>query len=213
MVSGDYYDYQRLDEDILALAVGDVAGKGISAALLMATVQSALRTQVRHCLETRRAGNSLVSTSDLVSKLNQHLYANTTPEKYATFCFGVYDERNSLFTYTNAGHLPPMLMRDGEPTMLDVNGTVVGAFPFSRYGESQILLLPGDLLLFYTDGITEAENPYGEQFGDERLLEALRRHRHLSPDEILPKVVELVSEWTASPELQDDMTLLLARRV
>lgn len=212
MVSGDYYDYQRLDSSRIAIAIGDVAGKGISAALLMATVQSALRTQIRHCLEVKQGGVD-VSTSLLVGQLNQHLYAHTTPEKYATFCFGVYDEQTALFTYTNAGHLPPILLRKGEPQLLQVNGIVVGAFPFARYQESSVSLQPGDLLLFYTDGITEPENAYGEQYGEERLLALLRKNREMPPEEILCSILEAVQDWTGSTELQDDMTLLLAQRI
>ncbi|MBS1827269.1 MAG: SpoIIE family protein phosphatase [Acidobacteria bacterium] len=212
MVSGDYYDYQRLNEDLVTIAIGDVAGKGISAALLMATVQSALRTQVRHCLDARKGADVEIATSKLVGDLNKHLHANTTPEKYATFCFGVYDDATHTLTYTNAGHLPPILMRNGETQFLEVNGTVVGAFPFSRYEESRVRLETGDLLLFYTDGITEAENAYGEQFGEERLCELLRRRTGSTSSEILASIVEQVKEWTGSGELQDDMTLLLAIR-
>lgn len=104
-------------------------------------------------------------------------------------------------------------MRGGEPRTLEVNGTVVGAFPFSSYEESRIRLEPGDLLLFYTDGISEAENAYGEQFGEERIFELLRRDKNRSPEEVLAAILHEVGEWTGSPELQDDMTLLLARRV
>ncbi|MBI4909223.1 MAG: SpoIIE family protein phosphatase [Acidobacteria bacterium] len=213
MVSGDYYDFQTLDERRVALAIGDVAGKGISAALLMATVQSALRTELRNQLKAGCDCEAVISCSQLVSHLNQHLYAHTSPEKYATFCFGVYDEVESVLTYTNAGHLPPILMRNGQNSSLDVNGTVVGAFPFSRYQESSLRLESGDLLLFYTDGITEAENAYGEQFGEERLCELLQRHTEHSPDEILKLIIAGVSEWTNSPDLQDDMTLLVLQRI
>lgn len=213
MVSGDYYDYQKLDGSRLAVAIGDVAGKGISAALLMATVQSALRTQIRHCLEGSGDGELQVSTSQLVSQLNKHLHAHTSPEKFATFYLGVYDEANSVLTYTNAGHLPPILIHDGETGFLEVNGTVVGAFPFSRYGESQVKLELGDKLLFYTDGITEAENAYGEQFGEQRLCDLLRKQHGNEPAKILSSIHDAVLEWTGSPELQDDMTLLLAARI
>lgn len=213
MVSGDYYDYQRLDHSRIAIAIGDVAGKGISAALLMATVQSALRTQIRHCLELMKGDGPEISTSTLVGLLNQHLYAHTSPEKYATFCFGVYDEQSALFTYTNAGHLPPILLRNGEPQLLQVNGIVVGAFPFARYQESSVSLEPGDLLLFYTDGVTEPENAYGEQYGEQRLLALLRKNRQMPPEEIVCSIIEAVQDWTGSSELQDDMTLLLAQRI
>jgi sigma-B regulation protein RsbU (phosphoserine phosphatase) len=217
MVSGDYYDYQLLGENRVALAIGDVAGKGISAALLMATVESSVRTQIRHCLEAMAAagaanGKDLVSTSRLVAQLNQQLYAHTSPEKYATFYFGVYDETTGLLTYTNAGHLPPILLRDGEPRLLDVNGMVVGAFPFAQWGESRLEMKSGDLLVCYTDGVTEPENEYGEMFGEQRLMELLVKHSDRDTDEIVAAVSDSVRQWTGSPDLQDDMTLLVARR-
>jgi sigma-B regulation protein RsbU (phosphoserine phosphatase) len=211
-----------MGETRLAIALGDVAGKGISAALLMASLQSAMRSQLRHCMELATAaaagGGSesaleKISTSKLVSNLNQQLYASTAPEKYATFFFGLYDEPSHLLTYTNAGHLPPILVRDGRTMTLDTNGMVVGAFPFARYGESQLRLEPGDLLLCYTDGITEPENEYGEQFGEERLIALLLEHAHLDGEVIANRIVEAVLGWTSSSELQDDMTMLLARKL
>ncbi len=141
MCSGDYYDYEVIRDSQVALAIGDVAGKGISAALLMATLQSSLRSQLQSALEiAATAGNGvggnsllpLLSTSHLVSRLNNQLHAYTSPEKYATFCFGIFDEPTGIFTYTNAGHLPPLLVRGGVAERLDVNGTVVGAFPFAN---------------------------------------------------------------------------------
>jgi sigma-B regulation protein RsbU (phosphoserine phosphatase) len=154
-----------------------------------------------------------VSTSQLVSRLNNQLHSYTSPEKYATFLLGVYDEPSGSFTYTNAGHLPPILVRDGAGTRLDVNGTVVGAFPFSVYGESRVDLRSGDLLVCFTDGITEPENEYGEMFGEDRLVDLVVRNAHRSETEIVDIVLESVHQWTASEELQDDMTLLLARRL
>jgi sigma-B regulation protein RsbU (phosphoserine phosphatase) len=160
-------------------------------------------------------GNSklAVSTASLVSQLNQQLYSFTSPEKYATFFFGVYDDRAGTFRYTNAGHLPPILLRGGEALRLDINGMVVGAFEFAQYDESCIRLDPGDLLLFYTDGITEPENEYGEMFGEDRLIDVVQRSLDRGEDEIIANVIQSVRQWTGSPELQDDMTLLLARRV
>ncbi len=207
IVSGDYYDYEVVGGDQIAMAIGDVAGKGISAALLMATLQSSLRTYLN------AGSEGSASTSWLVSRLNQQLYATTSAEKYATFCLGLYDEPGSCFTYTNAGHVPPLLVRNGEVQRLDVNGTVVGAFPFSEYGQSCVNLEAGDLLVCYTDGITEPENEYGEMFGEERLMELLAKNAHRGEAEIVEMILEGVRQWTASDELQDDMTLLLARRV
>jgi len=207
IVSGDYYDYEIARDAQVALAIGDVAGKGISAALLMATLQSSLRTQLSGHADAPH------SAARLVSQLNQYLYANTTAEKYSTLCLGLYDEASSSFLYTNGGHLPPLLVRRGEVQRLDVNGTIVGAFPFAEYGESRIALEPNDLLVFFTDGVTEPENAYGEMFGEERFMDLLVRNAHLGEEEIVQAVVDSVREWTGSDELQDDMTLLLARRV
>jgi sigma-B regulation protein RsbU (phosphoserine phosphatase) len=213
MVSGDYYDYESIRGKQIALAVGDVAGKGISAALLMATLQSSLRTQLQGWDWTANGDAPQVSPSRLVSRLNNQLYTYTSPEKYATFCLGVFDEANGSFSYTNAGHLPPLLFRGGEARRLDVNGTVVGAFPFATYEESRIDLQSGDLLVCFTDGITEPENEYGEMFGEERLIDLIAKNSHRSEEQIIELVLESVHEWTASEELQDDMTILMARRI
>ncbi len=214
MVSGDYFDYQTLLDSKVALALGDVAGKGISAALLMATVGSSLRTQLRNCMEAvmRNGGHMPVPVSQLVAQLNQQLYNDTAPEKYLTFYLGIYDEASGVLTYTNAGHIPPILIRRGEALRLDVNGTVVGAFPFAQYGESAIELQSGDLLVCYTDGVTEPENDYGEMFGEERLIEVLLRNSDREEQAIVDAVMDAVRSWTGSPELQDDMTMLVARR-
>jgi sigma-B regulation protein RsbU (phosphoserine phosphatase) len=213
MVSGDYYDYDMLGEFLLAIALGDVAGKGISAALLMATLQSSVRTRLSFSRDAAViSGESpRLSTSVLVGSLNAQLYKTTSPEKYATFFLGVFDTASSRLHYTNAGHLPPMLFRKGKVTMLEIDGTVVGAFPFSEYGESHVDLEPGDVLLCYTDGITEPENAYGEMFGDERLIETVQRNMNKSEEQILDAVVEAVLAWTGAGELQDDMTLVIAR--
>jgi sigma-B regulation protein RsbU (phosphoserine phosphatase) len=219
MVSGDYYDYELIRDTQIALAIGDVAGKGISAALLMATLQSSLRTQLQSWLEVAAtaAGNGTVmppvSTSQLVGRLNNQLHSYTSPEKYATFLLGVYDEPSGSFAYTNAGHLPPILVSDGVGTRLDVNGTVVGAFPFSNYGESRVNMSSGDLLVCFTDGVTEPENEYGEMFGEDRLMDLVVRNAHRGDQEIIDLVIASVQQWTASEELQDDMTMLLARRL
>lgn len=217
LVSGDYYDYQQLHQNRLAIAIGDVAGKGISAALLMATLQSSFRAQLRGSLTMAASPGEIhaqiaVSTSNMVTQLNQQLHADTSPEKYATFYLGVFDEPTSTLTYTNAGHLPPILVRDSEATRLDVNGMVVGAFAFARYNESKIRLREGDLLVFFTDGITEPENEYGEMFSEDRLADLVLKNAHLDDSEIVTCILGAVRQWTGTDELQDDMTLLLVRR-
>ena len=222
MVSGDYYDFVRLGDSGLALAIGDVAGKGISAALLMAAIQSAMRTQLTagipvHAMAASGGGNSkahiALSAVDLVSQLNKQVYANTSAEKYATFYFGLYDDDTRTLTYTNAGHLPPILMRDGQAERLDVTGTVVGAFPFAAYEEKSVELRRGDLLVAFTDGIVEPENEYGEAYGEDRLIDLLARYQHRESKEIIARVMETVEQWTGTSELFDDMTILVARSV
>lgn len=216
MVSGDYYDYQVVGRQKLAFAIGDVAGKGISAALLMATLQAALRAQLNSNVPQHENECSVapeIDCSALVTKLNQQIFATTAPEKYATFFFALWDEGACTLTYTNAGHLPPLLIRNGEVTPLNSNGLVVGAIPRAQYDESCLTIHPGDLLVCYTDGITEPENAYGEMFGEERLIELVKKHAHQDDTDIVRIVMDAVRSWTGSPELFDDMTLLLARQV
>ena len=216
MVSGDYYDYQDIGRGKLAFAIGDVAGKGISAALLMATLQAALRAQIMQYHPERGNGRSRepeLDAAKLVSALNQQIFAHTSPEKFATFFFALFDEPTRTLTYTNAGHLSPLLFRNGDVVPLDTNGTVVGAFPFATYDESCLTMNAGDLLVCYTDGITEPENAYGEMFRDQRLIELVQKHSHRADHEIVAIVLEAVRAWTGTPELHDDMTLLLAREL
>jgi sigma-B regulation protein RsbU (phosphoserine phosphatase) len=204
-VSGDYYDYQPLPGNKAVLALGDVAGKGVSAALLMASVQACLRMQVADASED-------MSPAKMVSRINQQLHLNTSAEKYATFFLAVYDDATGDFTYTNAGHLPPLLVRAEKATALDVNGMVVGAFARSLYTESKIRIEPGDVLIGYTDGISEAENEFGEMFGDERMKEVVERAAGLDADGIIHSLTEAARKFAGAPELQDDMTVMVLKR-
>jgi len=210
MVSGDYYDFMALSEHSLAFAIGDVAGKGISAALLMATIQSTMRTQ----LSTSNGSGPLhLSAARMVSILNKQLYATTAPEKYATFFFALYEESTHSLTYTNAGHLAPILLRGATIQTLDSTGTVVGAFPFARYEEKTVPLEHGDMLVAYTDGIVEPENAYGEMFGEERLTDLIVKYAKTDSSEIIARTMDSVNLWTGSSELQDDMTMVVVRRI
>jgi phosphoserine phosphatase RsbU/P len=210
MVSGDYYDFMALPNDGLAFAIGDVAGKGISAALLMATIQSTMRTQL-----SGASGSPLerLSAAKMVATLNRQLYATTSPEKYATFYFALYDDALHTLTYTNAGHLAPMLLRGNDLQMLDSTGTVVGAFPVAIYEEKTVSLEQGDVLLAYTDGIVEPENVYGEMFGEDRLKDLLVKYSRADSAELIARTMEAVVQWTGAGELQDDMTMVVARRL
>jgi sigma-B regulation protein RsbU (phosphoserine phosphatase) len=211
-VSGDYYDFLELGENRVGLVLGDVSGKGISAALVMAAIQSALRAQFYNGYsQAAHSESSQVSTAQIVARLNRQLYESTPAEKYVTFFYGVYDGTTRKLTYTNAGHLPPVLFRNGEVVRLRTGGTVVGLFTSVRFEEEEIQLQPGDVLLAYTDGITEPENSYGEEFGEERVLEVAKRALAATPELLVDEIYRSVSDWTGSPELQDDMTLIVAK--
>jgi sigma-B regulation protein RsbU (phosphoserine phosphatase) len=207
IVSGDYYDFIPIGQRQTAIIIGDISGKGISAALLMASVQSALHAQLT------MDASEVHSTATLVSRLNRQLYENTPPEKYATFYCGLYDNQSGRLCYTNAGHLAPMIIRGANVTRLESNGTVMGLFPDFPFEQSAIDLERGDLLAAFTDGITESENKLEEQFGDARLLELLIRHRHKPVEEILRIVGDAVRDWAHDLDNQDDITMLLARRL
>jgi sigma-B regulation protein RsbU (phosphoserine phosphatase) len=222
-VSGDYYDFVPLDERNLALVIGDVAGKGISAALMMAGLQSMLHTQfdlTRDSLVRRAVAGDGGSTAPpaadavaaLVGQLNRQLYRQITKGRFATFFCGLYDDETGELTYTNAGHPPPMILRDGALHRLEKGGVVLGIFPGAQYEQETVSLQPGDLFLLFTDGITEPENSYGEEFGEQRLLALIGRNAHRPVAEIAAAVMSAVREWTGSPELQDDMTVVVARR-
>lgn len=208
-VSGDYYDFVKLPH-ALVIALGDVAGKGISAALLMASIQSTMRTQLT---SAHGSGTAKISTAELTANLNYQLYNTTSAEKYATFFVGIYDEVSHTLTYTNAGHLPPMLIRGEQVQLLDPTGTVVGAFARAVYEEKTIEMQAGDLLVAYTDGITEPENAYGEMYGEQNLQNSLVKLESMESGEIISRIIETVNQWTAAPEPQDDMTMVVARRV
>jgi sigma-B regulation protein RsbU (phosphoserine phosphatase) len=211
-VSGDYYDFFPVDENRLALVLGDVSGKGISAALLMAAIQSALRAQFYD-----GAGQSpkpaSFSTAEVVERLNRQLYANTPLEKYVTFFFAAYNAQSRKLSYANGGHLPPVLFRQSRIERLRAGGTVVGLFPFSSYEEGDVRLEAGDLLMAFTDGMTEPENIYGEEFGESRVIEVARRALSAPLEILAEEIYRSVNDWTGSPELQDDMTLLVAKAI
>jgi phosphoserine phosphatase RsbU/P len=211
-VSGDYFDFQPLSGDRLALVLGDVSGKGISAALLMAAIQASLRAQFYDGRTiSPAASDSVISTADIVERLNRQLLDSTTAEKYTTFFYGIYDARSRTLTYTNAGHLAPALFRRDRILRLDCGGTVVGLFRGMKYDQEKIQLEPGDVLLGFTDGLTEPENSFGEEIGEERLFGAARRALSGSPDLIAQEIYHEVDDWTGSPELQDDQTMIIAQ--
>lgn len=212
VVSGDYYDFLRFSDSRVGLVLGDISGKGISAALLMASIQSALHAQFYDGHSS--AGITQVaplSTAEIIRRLNRQLFESTPREKYATFFYGIYDSETRQLTYTNAGHLPPFFFHGGKIDRLEAGGTVVGLFGSVTYEQAVVELGPGDTVLAFTDGLTEPENIYGEEFGEARLLEVAYRALG-SPSEVLvEEIYRSVNDWTGQPELQDDMTVIVAR--
>ena len=212
VVSGDYYDFVSLGEGRAAVVLGDISGKGISAALLMATLQSALHAQFYDGLAPSKASSVWpTSTAEVVARLNRQIYLSTPREKYVTLFYGVYDGAKRSLTYTNAGHLPPVLFRADRIERLEGGGTVVGLFPSATYQQAEVSFEPGDLLLAFSDGITEPENGFGEEFGESRLLEVAQHARGAPPEMMADEIYRTVSDWTGSPEQQDDMTLVVAQ--
>ena len=197
-----------------AIVIGDISGKGISAALLMASVQAAIHAQLSTMNGSKPETDSAApSTSILVTRLNRQLFENTSSEKYATFYCALYDDSNSRLVYTNAGHLRPILVRDGKTSRLEISGMVVGMFADAPYDQTVIELQQGDLLAAFTDGITESEDASGEQFGEERLAQLLIENAARPLNEIVELVTREVRTWAYDLENQDDTTMLLARRV
>lgn len=228
-VSGDYYDFLLFGDCGLGLALGDISGKGISAALLMATLHSAVRA-FRFAGEERvlegtvaggtgytdgeevECGEMFEEPARILAMLNRHLYRSTQPEKYATLFLARYDGASQRLVYSTGGHLPPLLLRtDDTVTRLDRGGTVVGLIDNVSYEQGSERLHSGDILIAYSDGITEPENEFGE-FGEERLVEIVRRHRHLPLEAISEQVMQALRSWIGGQEQPDDITLVLARQ-
>jgi sigma-B regulation protein RsbU (phosphoserine phosphatase) len=228
-VSGDYYDFLTASSHKLILAVGDISGKGISAALLMATIHSAVRAYSVESLPQMRepvavgavagAGRVMaawpegieISPGALLGLLNHQLYESTPPEKYATLFLGIYDGRSHKLTYSNGGHLPPILIgKDGAVRRLEAGGTVVGLFDNMTYDEGSVEMHPGEIFLAYSDGVTEPENEFGE-FGEERLIDLVSANRHSPLTQISEAVTSAVDDWIGDNEQPDDITLVLAR--
>jgi sigma-B regulation protein RsbU (phosphoserine phosphatase) len=242
-VSGDYYDFlifhhpdhpdgSQGTESGVGIALGDISGKGISAALLMATLHSAVRayrlasedlvyseSAIAALTASREdlagdSGKLFESPGRILSLLNRHLFRSTQPEKYATLFLAHYDVATSQLTYSNAGHLPPLILsREGKVVRrLDRGGTVVGLMDGMRYEEARFKMNSGDILVAYSDGITEPENDFGE-FGEARLMEIVARYRDQPLEVISRQVLLALDAWIGAAEQPDDITLVLARQI
>jgi phosphoserine phosphatase RsbU/P len=204
-VSGDYYDFIQLSPTHVAIAIADISGKGISAALLMASLQAALRSQML------TEGSECLSTADLVARLNKHLVRNTGDDRFATFFIAVYDSATRTLRYTNAGHLPSFLIGNGSSHLLDMGGMVLGVVEDYVYEQGVLEVAPDSLLIGYSDGLVEPENVYGEEFGIPRLKEAALRVQGAAPLMVAESLMAAAEEWAGTPEQADDMTVIVAR--
>jgi len=201
-VGGDYYDYLDLGGGRLGLVLADIAGKGIAGALLMANLQANLRSQSATASDEPRR---------FLQSVNRLFYENTSQGDYATLFFAEYDDEAQRLRYANCGHLPVLLMRhDGSIERLHSNCTVMGLFEDWDCSLEELRLFPGDTLLVYTDGVTELSNSGGEEFGEQRLVDALRLHRELLPQDLLSTIVEELRRFSPD-EQQDDITIIAAR--
>jgi phosphoserine phosphatase RsbU/P len=202
-VGGDFFDILPLEDGRLAVAVGDVAGKGSPAALLMALLLAMMRTLVDEQLEP----------AALITRLNVQVCRHAPGTRFITLFYGVYDRPSGELIYVNAGHTPPLLLRTGPRIdRLSEGGVALGLFEHSTYVTGRTVLQPDQLLAIYSDGITEAENPAGRPFDEQGLESALLANRNESVSAIGAAIVRAVEHHTADTRLADDLTILLLRR-
>jgi serine phosphatase RsbU (regulator of sigma subunit) len=200
-VGGDYYDFLDLGHARLCLVLGDIAGKGIAAALLMANLQANLRSQCANAEQPEQ----------LLRSVNRLFYENTADNAYATLFYSEFDDRTCRLRYANCGHLPGLVVqRDGAVKRLSSTATVLGLFDELPCRTEEVQLCPGDLFAIYSDGITEAENHRDEEFGEERLLEVMTRARDHSPSHIVSTVFDEVRRFSGDRQ-RDDVTFIVAR--
>ncbi len=201
-VGGDYYDFLALSSGRLGLAIGDVSGKGVPAALLMASLQASVRGQSQ---------GSADNVAELMTNVNR-LVCEASPEnRYATFFYGQFDPATRKLVYSNGGHNAPIVLRGSEVLRLEAGGPPVGLFKFSRYTQDTAQLEPGDLLVLYTDGISEAENPAQDEWGEDALIAAARSCAADPPSEMLRRIMADADTFAAGAPQHDDMTIVVAR--
>lgn len=202
-VGGDYYDFLDLGED-LGFVLADVSGKGIPAALLMANLQACFRTQ---------AASGVRRPAELLEAVHKHFYSSTGSDRFATLFFGSYDDRTRRMRYSNCGHCAPLLLRaNGEMTKLEPTAPMLGAFEEWDCAEDEVRLDPGDTLLLYSDGVTEATNSAGDEFGEDRLVRVLRETGASTTADLVREIVNAVSEFSGASRM-DDVTVVAIRGV
>jgi sigma-B regulation protein RsbU (phosphoserine phosphatase) len=202
-VGGDFHDWIELPGGNWGIAVGDVAGKGVPAAILMAGVRAALRAQAEH----------VYALDHILDRVNHSLTAETEPSEFVTLFYGVLDSTAHRLTYSNAGHEPPILVRDGQVTRLRTGGPLLGVSLQAKYAYDGVELQPGDALVIYSDGACDAANYQGERFGRERLLESILRHAAYGAKRIVEEIQGDIRRFTGLAPAADDMTILAVKVV
>jgi sigma-B regulation protein RsbU (phosphoserine phosphatase) len=201
-VSGDYYDWVQIYEDQIGLVVADVSGKGVPAALLMAFLRASLRA----------ATHIGYSPHISMAKVNYLLWESIERNQYVTAFYGIFDASSKTLSYTNAGHNPPLLLNAaGNSRFLDRGNIPLGIFNDTRYHEYYLTLEPDDVFVLYTDGVTEAANLEGEEFGRSRLAESVKAARHLSAKQLIAAVQRDVLDWTQGEGATDDITFFVIK--
>jgi sigma-B regulation protein RsbU (phosphoserine phosphatase) len=201
-VSGDYYDWVKIYDDQIGLVIADVAGKGVPAALLMAFLRASLRA----------ATHIGYSAQISMAKVNYLLWESIERNQFVTAFYGILDVTNKTLTYTNAGHNPPILLKqNGEFSFMERGSVPLGMFKDTRYHEYYLTTEPGDVIVLYTDGVTEAQNLQGEEFGRERLAEAVKANRELGARELITALHTEVVEWTDGRGATDDVTFFVIK--
>jgi phosphoserine phosphatase RsbU/P len=201
-VSGDYYDWVKIYDDQIGLVIADVSGKGVPAALLMAFLRASLRA----------ATHIGYSPHISMAKVNYLLWESIERNQFVTAFYGILDVTNKTLSYTNAGHNPPLrLDKDGKASFIDRGSLPLGMFRDTRYHEYYLTTEPGEVLVLYTDGVTEAQNRHGEEFGRDRLAEAVIANRHLGARELITAVQKVVIEWTDGLGATDDVTFFVIK--
>jgi serine phosphatase RsbU (regulator of sigma subunit) len=202
-VGGDYYDFIEKRDGRYVIALGDVSGKGTGAALLMSSVHAAVRAHSR----TR------LSASEIVSEINQYIYDNTPANRYVTLFYSELDPRSHQLTYINGGHNSPLLVRaTGEVTPLDIGGFPVGITPFGDYREGWIEIELGDVMVIYSDGVTESLNEREEEFGEARLIEVVQKNRGRTAAGLRDRIDEALTKFVGKASAVDDLTLVILKR-
>lgn len=203
-VSGDFFDYIPISGDNWGVVIADVSGKGVPAALIMASLRAALWAEARN----------IYALSEICGRVNNFLYQSLGETEFVTAVYGVLDLQSRRFTYANAGHLAPIHLRaDGAVAFLSEGGLILGAFPDAAYTEGRVHLAPDDVLLLYTDGAVEARNEQDEEFGRDRLADALAEVRHRSAREIRTELVDRIHRFTGRTRLEDDLTFVVLKRL